>query len=113
MNPPPSALPKSVVQGPIDRVPCPSCGGSNDCRALQEQQLLDTGHTVDCDHCGMCMEVVRVQAVTIVAVRRDPMGRRAAPASPAGRAQALRQRQLQGAPKPQPAGFLQRLLGKG
>jgi len=36
---------------------------------LDSQQLLDTGHRVDCGHCGRVMEVVGVRVIKAIAVR--------------------------------------------
>lgn len=67
-----------VITGPVERVTCPHCGKPNDFRPLQEQQLLDTGSTVQCDAkdargntigCGRIMKVVAVRQVLVVAVQ--------------------------------------------
>ncbi len=98
-----------AVRGPIDRVPCPHCGKPNDFRVLQDQQLLDTGHQVFCDYCGYSCEVVQIQTMTFVAVRKDPSGKRRPTSQGPRRAMPPGQaRQLQQKP-----GFFQRLLGKG
>lgn len=94
------------VRGPIDRVPCPHCGKPNDFRVLQDQQLLDTGHQVFCDHCGYSCEVTQISHLTLVAVRKDPSGKRRA----AGPRRQVAQGQQRQVGKP---GFFQRLLGKG
>lgn len=65
--PPPRQAPWS--HGAVERVPCCHCGKPNDFRELQNQQLLDTGHRVDCGHCGRVMEVAAIRQVTVVAVR--------------------------------------------
>jgi hypothetical protein len=66
----PQQLPP-VVSGPINRVPCPHCGKPNDFRELQQQQLLDTGHSCDCDHCGGLMVVAAIQPITMITVRKS------------------------------------------
>lgn len=90
----------SNVSGPLDRVPCPSCGKPNNMRPIQEEQLLDTGSDYSCDGCGNLMTVVAIQQVTIVSVRRSPNRPRGGP------------------PAAQPAttiggGVLRKLLGRG
>ncbi len=89
-----------VLTGPVERVTCPHCGKHNDFRHLQEQQLLDTGSTVQCDAkdargnvigCGRLMKVVAVRQVLVVAVQASseapkgpPGGSNAAPARTIG-----------------------------
>lgn len=58
-----------TTNGPINAVRCPHCGKPNDFRDLQQQQLLDTGHIAECDHCRRLMEVIRIAPVTIITVR--------------------------------------------
>ncbi|HEY4266776.1 MAG TPA: hypothetical protein VGM94_01160 [Galbitalea sp.] len=98
----PQQLPP-VTQGPIHRVPCPHCGQPEDFRALNDQQLLDTGHQVVCEHCGYSMEVVGIQDVKVVSVRKDPRthGRPRDPNPPAQPARTVG------------AGMVNRLLGRG
>ena len=60
---------KETTSGPINGVRCPHCGKNNDFRMLHDQQLLDTGHKFDCDHCKRLMEVVRIAPVLVVSVR--------------------------------------------
>jgi glutaredoxin len=62
-------LPQTV--GPIDRVPCPHCGKTNDFRELQGQQLMDTGSGVICDHCKRVMHIAAIRQVTLVAVHAN------------------------------------------
>jgi hypothetical protein len=57
------------THGPIERVPCPHCGHANDFRELHSEQLLDTGHEIDCGHCGRMMEVTAMRQITVIAVR--------------------------------------------
>lgn len=93
----------ATVQGPINAVPCPHCGKKQDFRMLQEQQLLDRGHEFTCDHCGFSQEVVAIQPVTFVAVRKNPRFPGRPPQGP-------------GEPAPGRAvspGFVQKLLGRG
>jgi hypothetical protein len=70
-----------TTNGPIEAVRCPHCGKPNDMRILQQQQLLDTGHDVECDHCNRIMEVVGMRQVTVIVVRKS--GRRPGQAAPA------------------------------
>lgn len=58
------------VNGPIDRVPCPHCGKAMDLRDLRDQNVLDTGHHLLCDHCQRWSEICAIQIVTFVAVRK-------------------------------------------
>lgn len=51
---------KKAVMGPVSGVPCPWCGGKNDCRELQEQMLLEKGCVIDCDHCKRKSVVVEI-----------------------------------------------------
>lgn len=81
-KPPQQQIPP-VVSGPINRVPCPHCGKPNDFRELQQQQLLDTGHSVDCDHCGGMMVVAAVQPITMITVRKSNQRPKAGIAAPA------------------------------
>lgn len=60
---------EKMIHGVIERVPCPHCGAHNDFRQLESQTLLDTGSTMECDHCHLLMQVVAVRKVTLVAVR--------------------------------------------
>jgi len=108
----PSDRSAKTTQGPIDRVPCPWCSKPNDYRIMQSQQLLDTGGEHFCDYCGHSMIVVAIRTIEVVAVKRDPSGKRSqTPTTRRAQAQAQQQaRQLAGQPKP---GLLQRLLGKG
>jgi hypothetical protein len=95
-----------VVNGTIDRVPCPHCGHRNDFRLLREQQLLDTGHRMDCDACHRVMEVTSIRDVTVVAVRKWAGGPQ--------QGQQQQQPQRRQLPQQQQApGLMQRLLGKG
>lgn len=104
-----------TVRGTIDSVPCPHCGKKQDLRVFSEQQLLDTGHQFFCEDdetpgCRRSFEIVAVQPVTIVTVRKDPRG--------------LVQSRSGGTMRPNPnapqrkqvsgvGGFLGKLLGKG
>jgi hypothetical protein len=69
---------------------------------LQAQQLMDTGHDIECDHCHYVMEVVAIQPVTFCTVR--PSQRRPHRAAP--------QLQVQQARTLSPAQAA-RLLGRG
>jgi hypothetical protein len=102
-----SNLGKSI-RGPIDRVPCPHCNKPNDFRVLESQQLLDTGHQCFCDYCGYSMLVTQIATVKLVAVAKDPSGKRR-PVAARQLVQGQRQLPQQGK-KP---GFFQKLLGKG
>jgi len=57
--------------GPIDAVKCPSCGRPNDFRDIHAQQLLDTGHTLKCDHCRRIMKVTAMRVIHLVQVAVD------------------------------------------
>lgn len=46
--------------GPVSAVPCPWCGKTNDCRAIEEARLLEKGNVIDCDHCHRKSEIVGV-----------------------------------------------------
>lgn len=59
-----------TTNGPVNAVTCPHCGKTNDLRALQEQQILDTASQIECDHCHRIYEVVRMAPVLVVTVRR-------------------------------------------
>lgn len=95
------------VHGPIDKVPCPSCGRPNDFRILESQQLLDTGHEVFCDHCGYSMIVTGIRQVKYVVVARNPTGGRQQAHAKAAAKEAQKKKLQQ---KP---GILNRLLGTG
>ena len=86
---PPGAQP--VQRGPINACPCPHCGKPNDWRDLQAQQLLDNGSTAVCDHCGGNQQVMQIQPVTMLAVRKAPHSsiNRGADARPAAQATTL------------------------
>lgn len=62
-----------MVQGPIDRVPCPHCGKPNNCRRLDE--MLDVGVIFICDHCKQKVEISGLRDVRFVAVRKPGAGR--------------------------------------
>jgi hypothetical protein len=81
-KPAPPQIPP-VLSGPINRVPCPHCGKPNDFRELQQQQLLDTGHEADCDHCGGLMTIAGIQPVTMITVRKNMKRPKAGIAAPA------------------------------
>lgn len=79
------------THGPIQSVPCPHCGKTNDLREFSQQQLMDTGHEFDCQHCHRLYEVAQIYQVTVVAVRpslrqarrQEPQARPARTISPA------------------------------
>ena len=96
----PPASPKPRI-GPIDRVPCPSCGKTSDLRPLRDAGgLLERGCEVSCDHCGCYALVLAVHQVQMVKRVQDPKGRRrqpstaARPAAPAAAANPRLQRML-------------------
>jgi predicted RNA-binding Zn-ribbon protein involved in translation (DUF1610 family) len=60
-----------TTQGRLEAVPCPHCGKTNSFATVASEQLLDTGHEFDCDHCGGMMEVVAITPVTMVKVRKS------------------------------------------
>jgi hypothetical protein len=64
-----TATPRTT-SGPASAVPCAHCGAPGDYRGLEEQHLLDTGHTVICDACNRTSEIVGVQQVTLVRLRQ-------------------------------------------
>lgn len=101
--PPKQLPPGQATNGTINSVPCPHCSKPNDFRALHEQQLLDTGSSASCDHCGGNMAVVRIMPTTIIWVRKAPPSsiNRGVNAQPAAPARAV-------APS-----VLQKLLGRG
>lgn len=37
--------------GPVDQAPCPWCKKPNNLREIQQQQMLEKGARIDCDHC--------------------------------------------------------------
>lgn len=61
--PPPQPLPPTT-QGPVHAVPCPHCGRPNNCKGLHE--MLTSGTTLTCDHCGQLMQIVGVKMVQVV-----------------------------------------------
>ena len=61
----------STVNGPIHSVPCPHCGKPNDYRPHNEQQTLDTGSSMSCDHCQRIMEIVAIRPVVVITVRKS------------------------------------------
>ncbi len=62
-----------VIKGAVHAVPCPFCGKANDLRDLEGQQLMDTGHEIDCDHCGNIMEIASIQTMKVIGVRQAVM----------------------------------------
>lgn len=68
--PPKQQIPPTT-KGPQHAVPCPYCGQHNDFRELQEHRV-EQGDFAECDKCSGVMEVVAVQPVTVVHVRRRP-----------------------------------------
>jgi len=97
-NQPGPRLPPTT-HGPIEQVPCPHCGKANDLRELESQQLLDTGHELICDHCGLLFDIVGIKHIKVVIVRPSKkQPRRAEPEAAAATTIG--------------AGVLQRLLGK-
>jgi len=63
-------MPPATVQGPVDSVPCPHCGKTNDFRQLDD--VLDTGTDAACDHCHGLMRVAAIRDIKIVAVHGLP-----------------------------------------
>ncbi len=59
------------VSGFIERVPCPWCKATNDFRDLTEVRQLETGSSVECDHCGNLMIIAAVRPTTIIAVHKS------------------------------------------
>lgn len=66
-QPPPPQRP--TVTGSVERMPCPHCGKPNDFRELDNQQCLDTGHKMSCDHCHRKMEITAIRVVKFVQAR--------------------------------------------
>lgn len=69
--PPPVTIPP-ITSGPVDRVPCCNCGKPNNFRGHHE--MLDTGSVFACDYCRLPMQVVRVQDIKFVSVRKPRGG---------------------------------------
>jgi NAD-dependent SIR2 family protein deacetylase len=61
-----------MVQGPIDRVPCPHCGKPNNFRRVDE--MLENGNIFSCDYCKKQMQICGVKDVRFVAVRKPGAG---------------------------------------
>jgi len=68
--PPKQQIPPTT-KGPQHAVPCPTCGHPNDFRELNEHRA-ETGDFAECDRCSAVMEIVAMQNVTVVHVRRRP-----------------------------------------
>lgn len=104
-----------VTRGTIDAVICPHCGKPNDFRMLDEQQLLDTGHVMDCDHCGQFMQVQRIAMLKVISVRQTaPPPRRAPGQAPHPQLRVRNQQQLgqqQAQPRRGIGAAINRLLG--
>lgn len=111
MPTPTQQQPTKFTQGTMDRVPCPHCGKPNDFRPLADQQLIDTGHEFFCDHCDNSMIVTSTRDVKLIAVMKNPSGRRA-PMTQQQQQQARQRQALAGAARP-PQTFMQKLLGIG
>ena len=62
----------ATVTGPVDRVPCPHCGKSNNFRKVDE--MLEIGNQFGCDHCKRVMQIAGVREVKMVAVRKAGAG---------------------------------------
>jgi len=101
----PKQIQSATRTGAIDKVPCPHCGKPNNFRHLQDQQLLDTGNTASCDHCGGNMKILRILPVTMITVSKAEQSsiNRGAAAQP----QPTQQARTIG------PGALQKLLGRG
>ena len=74
-QPPRSAGPPQVTQGPLSRVPCPHCKVPMDFRAHADgdsggtgwgEQGLEKGAQVDCDRCGRRSLIIAKETVTII-----------------------------------------------
>lgn len=72
-------MPQQSTKGPIHKVPCPWCNQPNDFRVLADasndkgggisgwgSQGLETGATVDCDHCGQLAKVLAIETIQLV-----------------------------------------------
>lgn len=74
-QPPPA---QQLVEGTVDRVPCPHCGGANDFREIVENltssssfgEAQETGQKIICDHCDKPMEVVRIRRLVMIGVKQ-------------------------------------------
>lgn len=62
-------MPEPWVNGQIHAVPCPNCGKQNDFRPLKDYGC-ESGNVVSCDYCTQMMEIVKVQAITVISVRK-------------------------------------------
>jgi hypothetical protein len=69
---PPQQPQTQSVQGPKNRVPCPTCGKPNNFMRVDE--LLEVGNVFTCDHCKKPMQIAGVKNVTFVAVRKPGPG---------------------------------------
>jgi hypothetical protein len=67
----PNRMPPETA-GPINKVPCPHCGGMNDFRDLEVERTLERGEMATCDLCNRVMLVVAVKQITVVKVRPAP-----------------------------------------
>lgn len=84
------------THGPVESMPCPHCGKRNDHRNLASQQLLDTGHKLECDHCHQFYVITAMRQITLLSVapvigqrfRQLPHQRPAAQATTISQAQA-------------------------
>jgi hypothetical protein len=108
-NPPASP---GVTRGRLNAAPCPHCGKFNDLTelaAMTADGFSKHGHgslpgaKADCDHCGRCYIIAKVESVLIVTLRQAAGQRARDPGQPAP----------QQARPPQRPGFIERLLGKG
>lgn len=93
------------TKGTVDKVPCPWCGQPNNFTDIMKgyagQGMVDAGDDVRCDHCDGEMHIMGVAEITVISVCQNRAPRQQ-------RGQQVMQRQQQ-----KPAGFLQKLLGKG
>jgi phage terminase large subunit GpA-like protein len=78
-KPPPLPPRQGTTHGPLHKVPCPHCGKPNDFRPLagEEQgmsgwgdQGLETGATIECDHCRRLSKIAGVERITVVTLVR-------------------------------------------
>jgi hypothetical protein len=59
-----------TTNGPLHAVPCAHCGGAQDMRELDAQQLLERGSSVVCDHCKRKSLIVGIREVKVVVLRQ-------------------------------------------
>ena len=61
---------QAQTRGTVEATACPWCKRTNDFRGVEDYGL-EPGNAFTCDHCHRTYEVVRVQPVTMVWLRRS------------------------------------------